>query len=111
MSDQAAVSPISSGPAQHQPSRGNITIVEGVIDEIRDFNGLFETRVILPSADRYSKPGAVLVKSKKRIGGKGEEIRIPCRLTGAPRFFFLNRGTRQEERIETADSWCEPLNE
>lgn len=102
---------VSSIPSATQQARGNITIVEGVIDEIRDFNGVYETRVILPSADRYSKPGAVVVKSKKRIGGKGEEIRLPCRLTGATRFFFLNKGTRQEERIETADSWCEPLTE
>lgn len=106
-----AVSSLSASSQPQSQSRGNITIVEGVIDEIRDFNGVYETRVILPSSDKYSKPGATIVKSKKRIGGKGEEIRLPCKLTGSPRFFVLNKGTRQEERIETADSWCEPLNE
>lgn len=97
-----ASAPVSS-------AKTNIAIIEGVIDSIRDFNGIYEVRVILPAADRYSKPGAALIKTARRIGTTGEEIKIGCKVCGATRYFVLNKGTRQEERVETADSWFEPI--
>ncbi|RJG00956.1 hypothetical protein [Noviherbaspirillum sedimenti] len=71
-----------SAPADNK----NKALISGRIDAIRSYSTQggerYETRVIQPAADQYSSPSAVAITSKKRIGGKGEDINVLVTVAG-----------------------------
>ena len=81
MADPAIATPIQ--PRQTlQPMQ---VAVKGRIEASRMFNGNRYTRIITPAADQYSRPQTVEIRSKKKLGDKGEEVTTMATLGGYTR--------------------------
>lgn len=67
-------------------ANSNKAMIVGRIDSVRSYptqNGdRYETRVIQPAADEFSSPSSVAITSKKRIGGKGEDVKVVVDVAG-----------------------------
>ncbi|WP_251373553.1 single-stranded DNA-binding protein [Janthinobacterium sp. JC611] len=60
-------------------------VVSGRIEGSKTYEGKRYTQVMTPAADAYSRPQMVEIRSKARLGDKGEEISAPCVLGGFQR--------------------------
>lgn len=60
-------------------------IVMGRIEGSKAYEGKRYTQVMTPAADAYSRPQLVEIRSKARLGEKGEEISCECILGGFQR--------------------------
>ncbi len=56
--------------------------VMGRIEASRRYDGQTYTRILTPAADAYSRPQVLEVRSKTRLGDKGDEVNIRCQLGG-----------------------------
>lgn len=68
--------------------RFNQTTVHGKIEGFRRFNEKYYTRVLTPAEDAYSRPQVLDLRSDKRVGQKGEEITVDCKIGGYNRKSF-----------------------
>ncbi|MFZ6648895.1 single-stranded DNA-binding protein [Undibacterium sp. TJN25] len=59
--------------------------VKGRIEETRQYEGNRFTRILTPAPDAYSRPQVVEVKSKGRLGQKGDDVSVVCALGGYQR--------------------------
>lgn len=59
--------------------------VMGRIEGSKVYEGKRYTQIMTPAADAYSRPQLVEVRSKSRIGEKGDEIACQCVLGGFQR--------------------------
>lgn len=57
----------------------------GKVDARRKFDANWYTRIITPAPDAYSRPSAVEIRSKQKLGEVGEEIRVQAKLGGYTR--------------------------
>lgn len=60
-------------------------LVAGRIENSRLHEGKRYTHVMTPAADAYSRPQLVEIRSKSKLGDKGEEVSIQCLLGGYQR--------------------------
>jgi hypothetical protein len=65
-----------------QPMR---VLVVGRIELSRTHEGKRYTHVMTPAADAYSRPQLLEVRSKGKLGDKGEEVSVSCVLGGYQR--------------------------
>lgn len=61
--------------------------VEAVTKKQTSSGDLFLTLIKTPAPDAYSPPGTFEIKSKKRLGGQGDEISVLCDLRGYSRSY------------------------
>jgi len=69
----------------HQSVKAMHVVVTGRIEGSKTYDGKRYTQVMTPAADAYSRPQLVEVRSKSRLGEKGEEISCQCVLGGFQR--------------------------
>lgn len=60
-------------------------VVAGRIEISKTYEGKRYTQVMTPAADAYSRPQLVEIRSKTKLGEKGEEISCKCVLGGFQR--------------------------
>jgi len=60
-------------------------IVRGRLESMRRYEGKTYSHVMTPAADAYSRPQLVEIRSKSKLGEKGEEIIATCVLGGYSR--------------------------
>jgi hypothetical protein len=60
-------------------------VVSGRIEGSKTYEGKRYTQVMTPAADAYSRPQLVEIRSKARLGEKGEEMSCQCLLGGFQR--------------------------
>ncbi|MFZ6876274.1 single-stranded DNA-binding protein [Undibacterium sp. Di27W] len=60
-------------------------LVAGRIENSRLHEGKRYTHVMTPAADAYSRPQLVEIRSKSKLGDRGEEVAIHCLLGGYQR--------------------------
>lgn len=65
-----------------QPMR---VLVVGRIETSRTHEGRRYTHVMTPAADAYSRPQLLEIRSKAKLGDKGEEVSVNCLLGGYQR--------------------------
>lgn len=59
--------------------------VRGRIEASRTWDGKRYTHVMTPAADEYSRPQLVEIRSKQRMGDKGDQVQVICTLGGFSR--------------------------
>lgn len=60
-------------------------LVRGRVESSRRYEGKSYTHVMTPAADAYSRPQLVEIRSKSKLGDKGEEVAVACVLGGYAR--------------------------
>lgn len=60
-------------------------VVVGKVERCRRHEGRWYTAVLVPAEDEYSSPARVEVRSRERLGGEGDPVRVTCRLGGYAR--------------------------
>ena len=60
-------------------------VVSGRIEVSKTFDGKRYTQVLTPAPDAYSRPQLVEIRSKSKLGDKGEEVSAQCILGGFQR--------------------------
>lgn len=60
-------------------------LVAGRIEGSKTFDGKRYTQVLTPAPDAYSRPQLVEIRSKSKLGDKGEEVSAQCLLGGFQR--------------------------
>ncbi|BBB66832.1 hypothetical protein UNDYM_2579 [Undibacterium sp. YM2] len=63
-------------------------VVRGRIEGSSVFEGTRSTKIMTPSVDEFSRPQLLEVRSKNRIGEKGEIVTVRCLLGGYQRKAF-----------------------
>ena len=72
----------------------NQMMVRGRIEETRRHANVSYTRVLCPAADEYSRPQTLEIRSKARLGQKGDTVTQLCVVGGYTRKAF--RATDKE---------------
>jgi DNA transposition AAA+ family ATPase len=77
----------------------------GKIEAVRRYEETNYTRIITPAPDMYSKPQFIEIRSKSRIGSKGEEVSVVVRAGGYTRkaYEFKDKSTGEIVKIVPVD--------
>ena len=75
-------------------------VVTGRIEGSKTYEGKRYTQVMTPAADAYSRPQLVEIRSKARLGDKGEEISCQCVLGGFQRKAYETKDKQSGEIIK-----------
>lgn len=80
-------------------------MVHGRVESVRLHEGTRYTRVMTPSADAYSRPQTVEIRSKQPLGPKGEEIKVVAALGGFTRkpFRATDKATGETMMVTPVD--------
>jgi hypothetical protein len=80
-------------------------VIAGRIDASRRYDGSTYTRILTPAPDAYSRPQVVQVRSKGRLGEKGEEITVRAQLGGFVRkaYKFTDKETGEVMTVTPVD--------
>ena len=71
----------------------NKVIIRGIIDQIRQHEGVFYYDVTLPAPDEYSRPASVVLSTNERLPQKvGEVVNTLCKINSYYRTFQLKNG-------------------
>lgn len=103
----AESSSIFPKPSNNTRVNPNECEIDGRIDAVDSYEGEFWTRIILPAADSFSKPGACRVRSKRQLGRPGQDVTVLCRVHGFTRRWKDARG----QLIEDATTYFIPVGE
>ncbi len=60
-------------------------LVVGRVESSRTYEGKRYTHVLTPAPDAYSRPQLLEIRSKGKLGDKGEELSVSCVLGGFQR--------------------------
>ena len=60
-------------------------LVVGRVESSRSYEGKRYTHVLTPAPDAYSRPQLLEIRSKGKLGDKGDEVSISCILGGFQR--------------------------
>ncbi|MFZ6678696.1 single-stranded DNA-binding protein [Undibacterium sp. Tian12W] len=63
-------------------------LVRGRIESSSVHEGTRETKIMTPAVDEFSRPQLLEIRSKSRIGEKGEMVTVKCQLGGYQRKAF-----------------------
>ncbi|MFZ6813347.1 single-stranded DNA-binding protein [Undibacterium sp. Rencai35W] len=86
-------------PADRKEPTPMRVYVKGRIEQSRLFDGSRFTRIITPAPDAYSRPQVIEIKSKQRLGEKGDEIAVVCALGGYQRKPYQVTDKETGERV------------
>jgi hypothetical protein len=75
-------------------------IVAGRIEGSKAYEGKRYTQVMTPAADAYSRPQLVEIRSKARLGEKGDEISCQCVLGGFQRKAYETKDKQTGEIVK-----------
>lgn len=75
-------------------------LVRGRIEGSKSYDGKRYTQVITPAADAYSRPQLVEIRSKGRLGEKGDEVSVSCVLGGFQRKAYETKDKATGEIIK-----------
>lgn len=97
--------PSQINPAPRRQNNMMEVTIAGRIEEVQRFEGIYATRIICPSADQYSAPQTVKVRSKARIGSRDEIITVTARLGGYKRkpFKATDKETGEQTNVIPVD--------
>lgn len=71
--------------------------VKGRIEAARTYENKRYTHIITPAADEYSRPQLVEIRSKQRLGEKGDLVSVVCVLGGYSRRPYENKDKKTGE--------------
>lgn len=71
--------------------------VVGRIESSRSYEGKRYTHVLTPAPDAYSRPQLLEVRSKGKLGDKGDEISVSCVLGGFQRKAYQAKDAKTGE--------------
>lgn len=83
-----------------QASRAMHVVVVGRVEGSKSYEGRRYTQVMTPAADAYSRPQLVEIRSKARLGEKGEEISCHCVLGGFQRKAYETKDKQTGEIVK-----------
>ncbi|MEJ7805141.1 MAG: single-stranded DNA-binding protein [Telluria sp.] len=75
-------------------------VVTGRIEGSKTYEGKRYTQVMTPAADAYSRPQLVEIRSKARLGDKGEEISCQCVMGGFQRKAYETKDKQTGEIVK-----------
>lgn len=75
-------------------------LVVGRIEGSKTYEGKRYTQILTPAADAYSRPQLVEIRSKGRLGEKGEEISCHCVLGGFQRKAYETKDKQTGEIVK-----------
>jgi len=67
------------------PKLNGVVEITGKVEEAREHNEKYYTRIIMPAPDEFSKPQTVEIRSNSKIGKFEEVITVDCQLGGFKR--------------------------
>lgn len=105
MAEATAVAPVQP-IAQRSPGIQSMQVViKGRIESSRVYEGNRYTQVMTPAADQYSRPQLVEVRSKAKLGERGEEIAVTAKLGGYARkpYTFTDKETGERVTLVPID--------
>jgi len=96
-------------PAKVVPMR---VTIQGRIEAMRSWGGVRHTRIITPSPDPYTRPQTVEVRSKEKLGERGDEITITAQLGGFLRksFVVIDKNTGETSTVTPVDMTLDALD-
>ncbi len=80
----AEANPVSTKAVKEAPAFMQV-VIYGRIEGSSLFQGVRETKIMTPAQDEFSRPQLLQVRSRGRIGEKGEMVTIRCLLGGYQR--------------------------
>lgn len=91
----------------------NQVMVKGRIEESRRHENTSYTRVLCPAADEYSRPQILEIRSKARIGQKGDTVQQLCFLGGFTRkpFNFTDKSTGEQTKVTPVDMTLDAIED
>ncbi len=84
----------------HQAIKAMVVLVAGRLESSKTYEGKRYTQVMTPAADAYSRPQLVEIRSKARLGEKGEEISCECVLGGFQRKAYETKDKQTGEIVK-----------
>lgn len=84
----------------HQVIKAMQVMVSGRIEGAKTYDGKRYTQVMTPAADAYSRPQMVEIRSKARLGDKGDEISVSCALGGFQRKPYETKDKQSGEIVK-----------
>jgi len=82
----------------------NNVIVNGKVQDVKDYQGNYYTQVTLPSRDEYSDTNTVSIRSKHRLTAVGELITQLCSLGGYTQSFQTRDGEKAQRTTIVLDA-------
>ncbi|NHZ93927.1 single-stranded DNA-binding protein [Massilia sp. CCM 8733] len=77
-----------------------VVMVVGRLEGSKSYEGKRYTQVMTPAADAYSRPQLVEIRSKGRLGEKGDEISCHCVLGGFQRKAYETKDKQTGEIVK-----------
>lgn len=79
--------------------------VKGRIEHSTTYEGMRYSRIICPAEDAYSKPQVLEIRSISRLGDKGDEIVVICRVGGYMRkpYQVNDRATGEVRKVQPVE--------
>ncbi|WP_218239600.1 single-stranded DNA-binding protein [Comamonas fluminis] len=110
MSDTATA---TAAPKAGRQLGFNQVMVKGRIEESRRHENTTYTRVLCPAADEYSRPQTLEIRSKARIGQKGDTVQQLCYLGGFTRkaFTATDRSTGEQTKVTPVDMTLDAIED
>lgn len=99
MSESSAVVKLDD-KKNHIAVKAMQVVVTGRIEGSKTYEGKRYTQVMTPAADAYSRPQLVEIRSKARLGEKGEEISCRCVLGGFQRKAYETKDKQSGEIVK-----------
>lgn len=91
----------------------NQVMVKGRIEESRRHENTNYTRILCPAADEYSTPQTLEIRSKARMGQKGDLVQQLCYLGGFKRKAFMatDRNTGEQTKVIPVDMTLDAIED
>lgn len=83
-----------------QAAKAMHVVISGRVEGSKTYEGKRYTQVMTPAADAYSRPQLVEIRSKVRLGEKGEEISCQCILGGFQRKAYETKDKQTGEIVK-----------
>lgn len=91
----------------------NQAMLRGRIEESRRHGNVTYTRVLCPAADEFSRPQTIEVRSKQRLGQKGDMVQQLVMLGGYTRkpFRVTDKETGETSMVTPVDHTVDAIEE
>lgn len=99
MADLNAVTKLEDKKSQSSVKSMHVVVI-GRIEGSKAYEGKRYTQVMTPAADAYSRPQLVEIRSKARLGEKGDEISCQCLLGGFQRKAYETKDKQTGEVVK-----------
>lgn len=105
MAEATAAAPVQSIPQRSPGIQPMHVAIKGRIELSRVYEGNRYTQIMTPAADAYSRPQLVEVRSKAKLGERGDEIMVTAKLGGYARkpYTFTDKETGERVTLVPVD--------